>query len=733
MARTCRGSIEGQTAAQSATGLGSSVSRYPAAWRGRWARTLGSDPNVTERAVPNRLADATSPYLLQHADNPVDWVPWGGEAFEEAARRDVPVFLSVGYSSCHWCHVMAHESFEDQRIAEVLNARFVNVKVDREERPDVDAVYMQAVQAMTGRGGWPMSVFLTPDGRPFYAGTYWPRTRRHGMPGFDEIVEAVSEAWAHRRDEVLESAGSILTTLAGMDAPGAPAAAFDPAVCDAAADAVVGHAWDRDLGGFGSAPKFPQAMTITFLLEHHLRTGHAGALEAAVHSLDAMARGGIHDQVGGGFARYSTDARWLVPHFEKMLYDNALLLDAYALAAAITGDPGLTEVAERTVAYLLGEMRTDDGVFWSATDADSEGEEGRFFVWSDEELREVVTAAGADPDTFAAFWGVTPAGNFEGANVLHEPVARADFLARHGLDAAVFDADLARVRAALYERRAGRVPPGLDDKVLCSWNALAIGALARAGGLLDRQGWIDAAVTACAALEDRLVVDDRLHHDGKDGRVGAGAFLEDVALLADAHLALAEAAGGTAHVDRALALAEDAVARFADPDAGGYFQTADDAEALVLRPKDTWDNATPSGNSVLAGVFARLALHTGDEEWRVRADDLVRLFHSRVERMPTGYGRLLQAATFLAAGPTEVAVVGAAGAARDALQRAVLSTPRVGTVLQVADVEEAATAGGPLLAHRGEVDGRPAAYVCHGFTCDAPVTDADDLAAALRS
>ncbi|MFP5309821.1 MAG: thioredoxin domain-containing protein [Actinomycetes bacterium] len=690
--------------------------------------------------MPNRLVDATSPYLAQHADNPVDWHPWGEVAFAEARERDVPVFLSVGYSSCHWCHVMAHESFEDPVLAQVLNERFVNVKVDREERPDVDAVYMQAVQAMTGRGGWPMSVFLTPDGRPFYAGTYWPRTRRHGMPGFDEVVEAVADAWTDRRDEVLESAGSILATLARMDAPTAPAAAFDPTVCDAAAETVVGQAWDRDLGGFGRAPKFPQAMTIGFLLEHHLRTGHPGALEAAVHSLDAMARGGIHDQVGGGFARYSTDARWLVPHFEKMLYDNALLLDAYALAAAITGDVGLTEVAERIVAYLLGEMRAEDGVFWSATDADSEGEEGRFFVWSDAELREVVVAAGADPDTFVAFWGVTPAGNFEGANVLHEPVSRAEFLAAHGLDGDAFAADLDRVRAALHARRAQRVAPGLDDKVLCSWNAMAIGALARAGGLLDRPAWVEAAERACEALERRLVVDGRLHHDAHDGRdgsgphVGAGAFLDDVALLADAHLALAEAVGGTGqvgHVARAHDLAADAVARFADP-AGGHFQTADDAETLVLRPKETWDNATPAGDSVLAGVFARLALHTRDDGWRERAEALANLHAGQVARMATGYGRLLQAATFLAAEPTEVAVVGTAGAARDALQRAVLATPRVGTVVAVATPQEAATVGGPLLSHRGQVDGHPAVYVCHGFTCDAPVTDPDAAVAALR-
>jgi uncharacterized protein len=682
--------------------------------------------------MANRLADETSPYLQQHADNPVHWLPWGEEAFAEADRRGVPIFLSVGYSSCHWCHVMAHESFEDDEVAALLNERFVNVKVDREERPDVDAVYMAAVTAMTGRGGWPMSVFLTPDARPFYAGTYWPREPRHGMPSFPQVAAAVSDAWVERRGEVLESATSIADTLAGhRDAELADA--VDVTVADEAVRTVLERAWDRQLGGFGRAPKFPQAMTIEWLLHRHARTGDPDALAASVQALDAMARGGIHDQLAGGFARYSTDARWLVPHFEKMLYDNALLLPAYATAAALTGGPELAQVARATATYLLTELRTEGGAFVSATDADSEGEEGRYFVWSHDEVVEAARDVDADPEVWTAFLGVTPGGNWEGTNVLHEPVPRTRFAAAHGLDLDTFEATWDRLRLALLDRRAGRVPPGVDDKVLTSWNGLAIRGLVRAGTLLDEPGWIAAAAAAATFLHEHLVdAAGTLHHVWHRGRLGVPAFLEDLAALALADLELFGATGEPRWFERAVVLAEEADARFHDEDDGGWFQTAHDAEALYTRPKETWDNATPAGTSVMVEVCLLLAGVTGEHRWRARAEEGVRLLQEGARRMPTGYGWLLRQLEALAAGPREVAIVGAPGPARDALARVAWGRSRPGTATVVTDPASAAAGTVPLLQGRGEVEGHPAAYVCRDLTCERPVTDPQDLARSLE-
>ena len=622
---------------------------------------------------------------------------------------------------------MAHESFEDAEVAAQLNERFVNVKVDREERPDVDAVYMQAVQAMTGRGGWPMSVFMTPDGRPFYTGTYWPRQPVHGMPDFPRVIQAVSEAWNERRDEVVGSAERIATALA-EHREGDPAGTLDPSLTEPAARLVVEQAWDRDRGGFGAAPKFPQAMTIEWLVAHHVRTGDEPALEAAVHSLDAMARGGIHDQLAGGFARYSTDADWLVPHFEKMLYDNALLLPAYAAAAVVGERPDLARVARSTASYLLAELRTPEGTFVSATDADSEGVEGRFFVWPHDELVAVLEEAGADPDLWTAFLGARPAGNWEGVNVLHEPVPRARFAAEHGWSAEAFEDEWERLRAVLQAHRAERVHPAVDDKVLTDWNALAVRGLVRAGALLDEPGWIAAGATAAGVLHSAHVIDGRLHHAGKDGRVHVTGFLEDHALLALADLELFQVTGERPWFERALALATEAHERFHDPEEGGWFQTATDAEALFTRPKDRWDNAVPAGTSVMIEVCLGLAGVTGDLRWRERAEAGLRLFQDGAARMPTGYGWTLRQFEALAAGPREVAVVGRPGPDRDELVAAARGV-RPGTMVVVADPDDGD--GVPLLEGRGEVDGRPAAYVCRELVCDRPVTDVDDLAALL--
>jgi uncharacterized protein len=687
--------------------------------------------------VANRLADETSPYLKQHQDNPVDWFPWGDEAFAEARRRDVPIFLSVGYSACHWCHVMAHESFEDDEVAAQLNDAFVNVKVDREERPDVDAVHMAATQAMTGHGGWPMSVWLTPDGRPFHAGTYFPREPRHGMPSFPQVIAAVVDAWTTQREKVAESAAVITERLASHTEL-EPAEVLDVTVADEAAEIVLTRAWDRRLGGFGRAPKFPQAMTISWLLHRHARTGEEPPLEAATQALVAMARGGIHDQLEGGFARYATDAAWLVPHFEKMLYDNALLLPAYAQAATLALDPTtaaeLARVARSTARYLLTQLRTDDAVFVAATDADSEGVEGRYFVWPYDELTEVLERGGHDPERWTAFFGAVPDGNWEGTNILHEPVDRVTFAAERGLDPEEFAGALDVVRRELLDHRSRRVPPGVDDKVLTSWNALAALGLVRAGRLLDEPGWIAAAALCLDRLHE-VQVDDagRLLHTSSvvDGQRQARipAFLEDLATLALADLELFGATGDARWYDRAVVLAEDAHARFHDPDEGGWFQTPEGADDLYTRPKDTWDNATPAGSSVVIEVFLQLAGLAGDLTWRDRAEEGVRALLLAAGRMPTGYGWLLRQVEALAAAPREVAIVGAPGLTRDALIREATRRPRPGVVVVVAEPEHGDRV--PLLAQRGEVDGAPAAYVCRDLTCDRPVTTPEDLAVLL--
>ncbi len=676
----------------------------------------------------NELKNATSPYLLQHAKNPVEWREWGDSAFSEARERDVPIFLSVGYSSCHWCHVMAHESFEDDDVAALLNATFVNVKVDREERPDVDTVYMDAVTALTGHGGWPMSVFLDHELRPFFAGTYWPPRARSGMPGFVDVVAAVAEAWRQRRDEVDASAARIVSAL--EQATRTPAAdTLDPGVVDDAAQAVLENAWDRRNGGFGRAPKFPQAMTIEWLLHRHDRTGDADALACAVQALDAMARGGIHDQLAGGFARYATDARWLVPHFEKMLVDNALLLPAYAAAASLTARADLRAIATSTAHWLLTDARRDDGLLIASMDADTDGREGAFYVWSYDEFVEVVREAGADPDLHAAAYGVTAAGNWKATNVLHRPVGLAEFARDNGLDPAAFEDESERVRAALLARRSKRTAPGIDDKALADANALAVRGLVVAGRLLDEPGWIDEAAAIAARLDETLVVDARLHHTHARGRVGPSAYLEDHACMALSEIELLCATGVSTHLDRALWHAEQAHARFEDP-AGGWFKTAHDAPALVTRPKDTWDNATPAGTSVMVEVCLALADLTGDADWQLRAEQGLAAFQQQLARMPTGFGWTLRQLEGLASDRRQVAIVGAPGDERDQLERAVTHRPRSGVRAVVAPPEHGDAFA--LLRGRYGVEGRPAAYVCRDLVCELPVTDALQLLELLE-
>ncbi|MFF7921429.1 thioredoxin domain-containing protein [Streptomyces mirabilis] len=676
--------------------------------------------------MPNRLAHETSPYLLQHADNPVDWWPWSAEAFEEARKRGVPVLLSVGYSSCHWCHVMAHESFEDEATAAYLNEHFVNVKVDREERPDVDAVYMEAVQAATGQGGWPMTVFLTPDAEPFYFGTYFPPAPRHGMPSFRQVLEGVRGAWTDRRGEVAEVAGKIVRDLAEREmsfgsgeVPGE----------EDLAGALLGltREYDASRGGFGGAPKFPPSMVIEFLLRHHARTGSEGALQMAQDTCERMARGGIYDQLGGGFARYSVDREWVVPHFEKMLYDNALLCRVYAHLWRTTGSELARRVALETADFMVGELRTNEGGFASALDADSDDGTGRhvegaYYVWTPRQLREVLGAE--DGELAARYFGVTEEGTFEeGSSVLQLP--QQDEL---------FDAEkVDGIRRRLLAARAERPAPGRDDKIVAAWNGLAVAALAETGAYFDRPDLVDAAIAA-ADLLVRVHMDDRarLSRTSKDGQAGANAgVLEDYADVAEGFLALASVTGEGVWLEFAGFLLDQVIMQFTDPESGALYDTAADAERLIRRPQDPTDNATPSGWSAAAGALLSYAAQTGAEPHRTAAERALGVVKALGPRAPRFIGWGLAVAEALLDGPREVAVVGPEGhPLTKALHRTALLGTAPGAVVAVGTPESDEL---PLLADRPLVQGEPAAYVCRNFTCDAPTTDPDRLRTALSS
>jgi uncharacterized protein YyaL (SSP411 family) len=661
--------------------------------------------------MTNRLASSTSPYLLQHADNPVHWQPWSAEAFEEAKRRNVPVLLSVGYAACHWCHVMAHESFEDEATAALMNEHFVNVKVDREERPDVDAVYMEVTQAMTGHGGWPMTCFLTPAGEPFYAGTYYPPEPRPGMPSFRQVLESISAAWTDQGDEVRASAAGVVAELARQSGP-LQASTVDADALSGAVVSLLGE-YDRKRGGFGNAPKFPPSMVVEFLLRHHERTGSVEALSMARATCDAMAAGGLYDQLGGGFARYSVDASWVVPHFEKMLYDNGLLLRAYTHLSRREDNPRYREVVRDTAEFLLRDLVTPQGAFAASLDADTEGEEGTTYVWTPTQLVEVLGPE--DGEWAASVFAVTPEGTFEhGTSTLRlpEPVAgeRWD-----------------RVRSALLEARSKRPQPGRDDKVVTAWNGMAISALAEAGALFDEPRWVDAAVRAAELLLAVHVVGGRLLRTSRDGVAGTAAgVLDDHGCFADGLLALHQVTGDVRWLDAACGLLDTALAHFPVPDApGAFYDTADDAEALVRRPSDPTDNASPSGASSLAAALLTASALGPDRAalYRTTAEHAVARAGLLAARAPRFAGHWLGVAEALHAGPVQVALVGDA----PDLVRAARTSVHGGGVVVAGDPDSA-----PLLADRPLVDGRPAAYVCRGYVCDRPVTSVDDLLEALR-
>ena len=641
----------------------------------------------------NRLANETSPYLLQHKDNPVDWYPWGEEALAKAREEDRPILLSIGYSACHWCHVMERESFEDEATAAYMNEHFVPVKLDREERPDLDAIYMEACQAMTGHGGWPLNVFLTPEQVPFYAGTYFPPEDRSGMPSWLRVLAAVIEAWDEKRDEIRAGSARVAERLRGGAALEPSTEVIDPALLDEAAAGLRTN-YDKVNGGFGTAPKFPPASAIEFLLRR-------GDTEITAHTLGAMASGGIYDQVGGGFARYSVDASWLVPHFEKMLYDNALLARAYLHGWQVTNEPLFRTVCEETLDWALREMRGEEGGFFSALDADSEGVEGKFYVWSLEELRD----AGGD-EAVQAF-GATEEGNFEGKNIL--------------VRAGEAPAELKR---RLYAVRAERVWPGLDDKRLTSWNALMVAALADAGAVLERGDYLDAARGCAEFILAELRDDDgRLLRTWKGGEAKLNAYLEDHAYLLEALLTLYEATFEPRWFAEARALADTMIQRFADEERGGFFETSSDHEQLVARRKDLEDHPIPSGNASAAYGLLRLAALTGEHDYEKHAVGVFRLLHPIAARHPQAFAHLLQALDFHLASVKEVALV---GPGREPLERTVRSRFRPHLVLAGGEAD-----GVPLLEGRAPVDGRAAAYVCEHFACQRPVTEPEELEALL--
>jgi len=710
--------------------------------------------------MTNRLEKETSPYLLQHADNPVDWYPWSAEALHKALEEDKPIFLSIGYSACHWCHVMAHESFEDPRVAEIMNAHFVNIKVDREERPDLDQVYMSAVQAMTGSGGWPMSVFMTPQGEPFYGGTYFPPQQRHGMPSFAQVLLAVADAWQNRREELVRGGQQLATALAQQ---AALATSEGQELTDETLDSAfqrLEEQFDREHGGWDAAPKFPQPMALEFLLRYHHSTGNAGALEMVRQTLDAMARGGMYDQVGGGFHRYSVDNYWLVPHFEKMLYDNAQLARVYLHAWQVTGNAFFRTIAEEILDYVMREMTDPDGGFYSTQDADSEGEEGKYFVWTPDEIRAVLDD---EADDFMAAYGVTAGGNFEGKNIL-ELVGSLDDRER-----------FAAARRKLFAARGHRVPPGRDDKVLGSWNGLMLAAFAEAAQALERDDYRQVAERNATFLLHHMMTDagrmlhtwkvrenaseepGRSEEEGGNGHRPPGdvarweneggpppevvpvrraearinGFLEDYSYVIEGLLALYQVEFDPRWYQAAQDLADTMITHFLAP-GGGFYDTSDDHEGLIVRPRDIQDNATPSGNAMAATALLKLAGLAVEPRYVDLAEEALAGVQQFLGQYPLGFGQWLVALDYALSRPREIAIVGQPGAPdTQALLEAATSGFRPHQVVALGDSDQEVAAV-PLLANRPAVDGRAAAYVCQDFACQAPVTEPEGLGAMLE-
>jgi uncharacterized protein YyaL (SSP411 family) len=672
--------------------------------------------------MTNRLQGEKSPYLLQHAENPVDWYPWGSDALERARREDKPILLSIGYSACHWCHVMAHESFENPDIAALMNELFVNIKVDREERPDLDAIYMEAVQALSGQGGWPLNVFLMPDGRPFYGGTYFPPVRRYGMPAWPEVLRGVFETYRDRHDDVLHNAAALAAYIRRSQS-GAPSEHELSPDLLASAYADLTNQCDRSAGGFGGAPKFPQPLALEFLLRMSRRLARPEAQEFVLFTLRRMASGGIYDQIGGGFHRYTVDGSWVVPHFEKMLYDNALLARVYLQAYQVSHEVFYASVADETLAYLLRDLRSPEGAFFSSEDADSEGEEGRFYVWTPEQVRAVL---GDDlADVAALHFGVTPGGNFEAKTILTRSMPAQEIVRLRGLDVARVEGALGRARAQLLEARSRRVRPGTDMKILAGWNGLAIRALAEAGRVLRRPEYLSAAEHAADFVLTALRPSGSLVRSYRDGPSAIPAFLEDYAFLLEALLSLYEVTHDLRWFDEATALAEQMIERFFDREHSLLYDTQEEGD-LIVRPRSLFDNPIPSGNSSAVYGLLRLSNLAGDERYAGLAAQIIRGAGDLLWRAPQAFPYLLSAIDFYFGPVTQVAVIGQPGESRH-LIHTIFDRYLPNAVIAVGEGERPA-----LLQGRPRVAGKPTAYVCHHFSCQRPVTDAAALAEQLE-
>jgi uncharacterized protein YyaL (SSP411 family) len=677
----------------------------------------------------NRLIHETSPYLLQHAHNPVDWYAWGDEAFAKARAENKPILLSIGYSACHWCHVMEHESFENEAIAKLMNDNFVNIKVDREERPDLDQIYMNAVQMMTHHGGWPMTVFLTPEGVPYYGGTYFPPEDRYNIPGFPRVLQSVAEAYRQRPNDVAETAQSVVAELHRLGAATESSELLAPDLLDAAYAGIIRN-YDRTNGGFGGAPKFPPAMTLEFLLQTHYRTKRQEPLEIVSFTCRKMDEGGIYDQLGGGFHRYSTDSRWLVPHFEKMLYDNALLSRLYLHHYQLTGDKLSRSTAEGVLDYVVREMTDKQGGFYSTQDADSEGHEGKFFVWDYDELTALLGED--DAQLFSAYYNVTRDGNFEGKNILNITRSVEEVASQLGVSASQLSEVLHAARVKLFQVREQRIKPDRDEKILTAWNGLMLASFAEASAILSRRDYQEVAKTNASFILKNLRKDHLLLRTYKDGQAKLNAYLEDYAFLADGLLTLYQTTGELLWLNEALAITNTMIEEFWDDQNGGFFFTGKSHESLIVRNKDFFDNATPSGNSVAADVLLRLALLTDNEDYRRRAVTILRLLVDPARRYPSAFGRALCAFDFYLGQPKEIAIVGDRDSrTRDLVDQVWQRYLPNKVVAMAAEGDKKAPEVVPWLKERSKVNGVPTAYVCENYTCQRPVTTAEELAAQL--
>ena len=685
---------------------------------------------MTEHAFTNHLINETSPYLLQHAHNPVDWFPWGEVALATARREQKPILLSIGYSACHWCHVMEHESFENEAIARLMNDNFVNIKVDREERPDLDQIYMSAVQMMTHRGGWPMTVFLTPDCVPFYAGTYFPPEDRYNMPGFPRVLISVADAFRERPEDIQQTAASVLSELKRSATGPESNELLSTELLDAAYRGLIKN-YDATHGGFGGAPKFPPAMSLEFLLHTFYRTGNQQTLEIVQHTCRKMAEGGIYDQLGGGFHRYATDARWLVPHFEKMLYDNALLARLYLHCYQVSGDEAARVVAEGILDYVVREMTDDAGGFYSTQDADSEGVEGKFFVWSKDEIKELIGER--DASLFAAYYNVTNAGNFEGENILNVTRDLQEVAAAENVTVDQLSEALAKARAILFAARERRIKPARDEKILTAWNGLMLAGFAEAAAVLNRTDYLEVASKNAQFVLDNLRQDRLLLRTYKDGHAKLNAYLEDYAFFIDGLVTLFETSGELNWLSEAQSLTATMIDEFWDDEEGGFFYTGRSHEDLIVRAKDFFDNATPSGNSVAAEILLRIGLLTDNSDHQRRATTILRLMASMVQRYPSGFGRLLCAFDFYLGTPKEIALIGAAGSPetqelRGEIWRGYLPNK---VVAQSPPGDSKAADLVPLLRDRPQIDGKATVFLCEHFSCATPTTDPKELASQL--